>query len=86
MTSMNRPIKINSPYYLACPTSSRESYIAAINRAIAYRAASMMRGNSIHSTVSTTCRMLMRSEAKVAIVFLKAYYESTKTPSQFIHD
>ena len=86
MTAMNSPININSPYYLACPTSSRESYIAAINRAIAYRTASMMHGNSIQSVVTTTCRMLMRSEAKVAVVFLKAHYERTKAPKQFIHD
>ena len=65
-------------HYLACPTGARESYIAALNRAIAYRSASMMHGNSIHSTVSTTCRMLMRSEAKLAIAFLKAH--------QFLHD
>lgn len=75
---MNRPININSPYYLACPVSHRESYIAALNRAIAYRAASMMHGNSIHSTAFMTCRMLMRSEAKLAIAFLKAH--------QFLHD
>ena len=66
------------PYFIACPVTARESYIEALASARAWRTASKMfmenfsprKGREVEYT---TARMLMRSEAKLAISSLNRY-------------
>ena len=66
------------PYFIACPVTARESYIEALASAKAWRTASRMfmenfsprKGREVEYT---TARMLMRSEAKLAISSLNRY-------------